>query len=121
MNRIIDVANLAETEALGRRLSQADPRSVLDENLQRLDEQNHRLNTALKGLLSSWEERLQGLSGKMEALSPLAILSRGYAAVFSLPGKKLVKKASDTSEGDALEVMLGKGRLKVRVEGRSHA
>lgn len=113
--RLEDLARQGET--LSARLRQADPRSVLNENLQRLDEQDHRLNAAWRNLMASFDERLQGLSGRLEALSPLAILSRGYAAVFSLPEKKVIKKASDTTLGQSLEVMLGKGRLKVKVEG----
>jgi exodeoxyribonuclease VII large subunit len=108
-----------ELEGWRLRLAQCDPRAVLEQNLQQLDEQAHRLNVALQNLLSSASAALSGLAGRLEALSPLAILARGYAAVYLLPGRTLVKKASQAQPGDALEVLLGDGRLQAKVEGVS--
>lgn len=62
----------------------------------------------------SGRERLMALSGQLNALSPLAVLSRGYA-VASLPDGALLKDASDAPVGTEIQVRLHKGRLETRV------
>ena len=48
------------------------------------------------------------------ALSPLAILSRGYAACFDAAGR-LLRSAQQIKAGGKIEVRLGKGRLGATV------
>ena len=52
-----------------------------------------------------------------EALSPVAILERGYALVFDAEGK-LVKDADQVSEGQEIEARLARGRLGAVVKKR---
>ena len=51
----------------------------------------------------------------LEALSPLAVLSRGYSITFGKEGKPLVKTA-DVQKGDMVTVKLADGELGARVE-----
>lgn len=60
------------------------------------------------------EEGLRGLVGKVQSLSPLAVLSRGYAVV-SKDGKAL-KDDADVAVGDSVEIRLQKGKIKAKVE-----
>jgi exodeoxyribonuclease VII large subunit len=53
-------------------------------------------------------------TASLEALSPLAILNRGYALVFDAKGQ-LVKDASRLKAGDALSARLARGRVRARV------
>ena len=57
---------------------------------------------------------LAAITGKLEALSPLAVLSRGYGAVFSEEGT-VVKNAADVSCGDTVTVRMHDGRIKASV------
>jgi exodeoxyribonuclease VII large subunit len=52
----------------------------------------------------------------LEALSPVAILNRGYALVFNLNGQ-LVKDAAQLQPGDELSARLARGRVRARVTG----
>ena len=54
--------------------------------------------------------------GSMDALSPLAVLRRGYSIVRSLPEQRIVMRAQDVQAGDFLEVLLSEGVLKVLVD-----
>jgi exodeoxyribonuclease VII large subunit len=56
------------------------------------------------------------LVAKLDALSPLAILSRGYAILLRPDGRAL-RDAEEAHEGDRLRVRLHRGALAVRVEG----
>jgi exodeoxyribonuclease VII large subunit len=62
------------------------------------------------------------VAGKLNALSPLATLSRGYSIARSLDGRTLAS-ASDFSEGDSFELMLNDGKIRATagkpVEGAS--
>lgn len=59
-------------------------------------------------------ERLQAVSGRLDALSPLAVLDRGYA-VCRKPGGGVVTSGSQVRVGDPLELLLHEGRLDVEV------
>ncbi len=70
----------------------------------------------------AWEARLgrarrgyETASRALEALSPLAVLGRGYALVFAADGT-LVRRAGAVGAGEAIEVRLGTGALGARVE-----
>jgi exodeoxyribonuclease VII large subunit len=51
---------------------------------------------------------LQALIGKLDALSPLAILERGYS-ICSRPDGRVVRSIDDISVGDALKVLFTDG------------
>jgi exodeoxyribonuclease VII large subunit len=53
-------------------------------------------------------------TASLEALSPLAILNRGYALVFDAKGR-LVKDASRFKPGDELSARLARGRVRAHV------
>jgi exodeoxyribonuclease VII large subunit len=53
-------------------------------------------------------------TASLEALSPLAILNRGYALVFDGKGR-LVKDAARLKAGDDLSARLARGRVRARV------
>jgi exodeoxyribonuclease VII large subunit len=59
---------------------------------------------------------LSAAAGKLQALSPLNIIARGYSVVQSVKDGKLVKSAEEVSAGDRLEVMLCDGRLLCTVD-----
>ncbi|HEY0784279.1 MAG TPA: exodeoxyribonuclease VII large subunit [Acidobacteriaceae bacterium] len=62
-------------------------------------------------------QQRQAMAGRLESLSPLSVLGRGYALVFDADGR-LVKRAAEVSRGDLLTLRLGEGRVRSRVEER---
>ncbi len=65
--------------------------------------------------LTAFHSRLQTTAGKLDALSPLAILHRGYSICLRLPGHEIVKDGSAVKMGDLVEVRLHRGRLRCHV------
>ncbi len=61
--------------------------------------------------------RLAPLLAQLDALSPLAILSRGYALAWKLPGRALVREASQLEPNDEIELRFGKGGANARIKG----
>jgi len=72
------------------------------------------LPRVIRALLFSRRARWEQLSARLDGLSPLKILDRGYAVVFD-PAGKLLTDASQVSVGDELKVRLANGELDTRV------
>ena len=47
----------------------------------------------------------------LDALSPLAILTRGYSVIQTVPSGRVVRRASEADVGDLLQARLSEGRL----------
>jgi exodeoxyribonuclease VII large subunit len=73
------------------------------------------LASVARTLLLRERGRLNQLSGQLEALSPLAILDRGYALVFDASGV-LLKDASRVKAGDEIFARLAKGTIAATVK-----
>jgi exodeoxyribonuclease VII large subunit len=59
--------------------------------------------------------RLEVTAASLDALSPLAVLHRGYSLAEDENGR-LLRDAADVAVGDAVRVRLAKGRLRCRIE-----
>lgn len=90
-----------------------DPRRLWEQRAQRVDELAARLPDAARRLLETLGLRLGATAGKLDAISPLKVLGRGYA-IAKVRGKVLTK-ASQAKEGDILTVRLHEGELNCEV------
>jgi exodeoxyribonuclease VII large subunit len=73
---------------------------------------------AWRNLLLQRRARLERLTSQMEALSPVAILDRGYALVFDSSGK-LVKDAAQVKVGEDIRARVARGELDATVKKTS--
>jgi exodeoxyribonuclease VII large subunit len=76
-----------------------------------------RLTAGQRARLAVVGERLSRASAQLEALSPLAVLGRGYSLSWDAKGN-LIRNASDVEPGDGIRLTLHRGELDCRVEGR---
>lgn len=103
-------------EQWAQRLARQHPRRRLQDRAQRLDELDYRLRQALQNRLQAVTQRLQAMSGRLHALSPLATVQRGYAIARRYPEGEILRRAADTQMGDAIEILLGEGRLRAEIK-----
>jgi len=75
-----------------------------------------RLQAAARLFLQSAHGKVQALDNSLQALSPLAVLDRGYAICRDARGN-IVKDAAGLSVGDPFSVRLAKGTIAARAEG----
>jgi exodeoxyribonuclease VII large subunit len=71
---------------------------------------------AMRTQLLETRAGLERRTAALEALSPLAILNRGYALIFDVKGE-LIKDASRLAVGDELSARLARGSVRARVSG----
>jgi exodeoxyribonuclease VII large subunit len=83
---------------------------------QRLDDLLHRGALAMTHRLTLERARLAGDSTRLNALSPLAVLERGYAVVTRHADGRLLQNAADTAAGEDVHIRLHQGSLDARVE-----
>jgi exodeoxyribonuclease VII large subunit len=99
-----------------KRLS--DPGRKLREHQQRLDELSLDLLSCFNKHLREMKSRAAHEAGRLNALSPLAVLERGYSIAHKLPEERIVKDAASLQVGDSLRLTFAKGRSVVRVEAK---
>ncbi|MDD6263165.1 MAG: exodeoxyribonuclease VII large subunit [Clostridiales bacterium] len=89
----------------------SSPLSYVDERGLYLDYVSRRLSTVGERILSSEERRFANLASKLDALSPLKVLKRGY--MIGIDGRgNAVRQTADISAGDELELRLSDGRAR---------
>ena len=100
--------------ALLKRLT--DPGRKLRENQQRLDELSIDLLRRFQECVRRSKNSLAELAGRLSALSPLAVLERGYAIAHKLPEERIVKSAAALQAGDQIRITFAEGQSFCRVE-----
>ena len=73
-----------------------------------------RLRTVASRMLRPYEQHTARAAGTLEALSPLKVLSRGYALVRDADGH-VVSSAADLAVGDEVDMLLGTGSARAQV------
>lgn len=107
-------AGRAQVTQLERRLYARHPRAVLAGARASLGPERVRLDAAMRRRLSRLHEELSGRAASLDALSPLAVLGRGYA-IAAAPSGRAVIDAGDLSPGDVVRVRVHRGAFSAQV------
>ncbi len=76
-----------------------------------------RLPVQMKASLTRERAVLQALEGQLDALSPLKVLSRGYAIAFRAADGRAIRSAADVKPGDAVRIKLQSDEVDATVTG----
>jgi len=119
----------AMTASLGRRarrhqvgvraLDQFDPRHRLAAIRMRLVEHDGALAKALTRRLHGADARFKGVAGRLESLSPLAVLGRGYAVAWDASRTRILRDAATLTSGEHVRVTLARGEIRCEVVSTS--
>ncbi len=102
------------------RLAANTPQLLLKKIKKRLEQTYINLYKSLIINNHSKQIRIRELTAKLEALSPLAILDRGYSVTRTIPDATIVKDSQVVALNQDLEVILAKGRLLCLVQGKTN-
>jgi len=81
-----------------------------------LDFLNRRLEDIIKNNINRHKGNLATIAGRLNALSPLSTLVRGYSICVSEETGEVLKNASDARPGDGVKVRLHRGTLLCHIE-----
>ena len=98
------------------RLRTISPKEKIGVSVSRLEGHVKRLRAARALFVRRRMDALETAAGRLELVSPLAVLARGYSLVRKEPDGALVKKAGDVKEKESVRIRLSEGGLLCRVE-----
>jgi exodeoxyribonuclease VII large subunit len=107
-------------EHLHRRLLARHPRVVIARARAGLGPLKTRLVMVLRMRLTTAGSQLGEQAARLDSLSPLAVLGRGYSIVRRADGR-IVRVSTDVSAGDSIELKLHQGGLAAEVTSIEHA
>ncbi len=102
-----------ELSSLQNRLQLRSPQTQLRTDRQRLDDLSHRAGLGVLHSLQLRRARLAGLQQRLAALSPLAVLGRGYAVVSHVDGQ-VVHSIIQVQPDDRLNIRVSDGQFTAR-------
>jgi exodeoxyribonuclease VII large subunit len=111
--QIVQLRTRVQEQALSHAFDEV--KSRLNNARARFDAASSACDAAIDLKLQDGRERLALAAASLDALSPLAVLQRGYAIAQDAAGKPL-RDASSVKPGDAVSVRLAKGKLGTRIE-----
>lgn len=111
--RIVDLRSRVQEQALSHAFDEV--KSKLRNARRRFDAASASCNRSMEESLQDARERLGLAAASLDALSPLAVLQRGYAIAQDASGKPL-RDAASVNAGAQVRVRLAKGNLNTRVE-----
>lgn len=117
----VERAALSSVDKRRRRLTElsakrclSSPLYPVEERGLRLDSLVHRFSAAAQRVTSRAGTRLASAVGKLDAMSPLRVLSRGYA--LANKDGRVLRSVNDIEDGESFELRLCDGTLPCRVD-----
>ena len=104
-----------QLQEIGERELERSPRRLISERKQELKLLHLQLMNRMQSRRDQVSNRKQVLAEKLDSLSPLAVLKRGYSICRHLASGRLIQSSRAVKEGDLLEVILGEGSLNCQV------
>ena len=101
-------------ESLKNRKVLQSPINYVNEKRMLLDHSAQKLTAAAQRNFTGQKQRFVRLTAKLDALSPLKVLSRGYSLVMDADGH-VVQRAAQVKIGDTVDIKLHQGSLTASV------
>jgi exodeoxyribonuclease VII large subunit len=95
-----------------------NPRTIIDDLIYRIDELDVIASRAIGRRIQLMRERLAAIACRADALSPVAVLGRGYSVTSDAETGKIITAAAGTAVGCRIHTRLASGSLVSRVEGK---
>lgn len=118
VGRLID-ERARDYRGLRQRLEQRDLARRLASIRGRLTAAEGRLSGAAHKTRHRADAHFRALAGRLENLSPLAVLGRGYAVCWNEDKTAIVRSAASVSPGDRVQIALASGEIGCRIETTS--
>lgn len=108
--------NLKHLKAVNETLMLNSPSHTITMQSQELAFHKRSLTQALKGSLDRKKRDIRSMKDKLDSLSPLSILKRGYSITKKLPEMNIVKDSNQVKTGDEVNILLARGTIECTVK-----
>ncbi|MGA2410484.1 MAG: exodeoxyribonuclease VII large subunit, partial [Candidatus Binataceae bacterium] len=105
-------------EHCSARLAEVNWRSAVIARRLRVDTLTQRMRASASATLGQKHSNLTAMASRLDAVSPLRVLERGYAVVLNERDGRAVVDAAQVNVNDDLEIRLSRGRLRARTTER---
>jgi exodeoxyribonuclease VII large subunit len=113
------VARLAmRVDAMGARLGEVAPRTMAERRRAAVAAAAARLVAAAERKQGGRRAALAAIAARLDSISPLKVLERGYAVVMNTRNGRAVIDAAEIELGDELDIRLSRGRVRARTVAR---
>jgi len=106
----------ATTQAWSQALASASPEGRVRHGMAIVPQLWSRLMGAMSHGLKQNEQRTHAYLDRLNSLSPLAILDRGYGILETVPHRQTIRDINQVSVGEQIRARLANGQLRCRVE-----
>ena len=103
-------------EWLGNRPVLQQPKDGVHQRARRVDELSLRLHSSVKTAVRERRAAMAAAAGKLETLSPLNVLGRGYSLTYKSAGGRLITSASELKPGERIVTRFQHGTASSVVE-----
>lgn len=100
---------------LAKRRELQRPEFLFEVPKQRLHEMSHRLTRVIQQRLESEQQTVAQFAARLDGLSPLEVLARGYSVTKTTDGN-VVRSIDEVASGEKLTTIVGDGEIHSRVE-----
>lgn len=100
-------------------LRYASPERRIQSEQQRVDELSRRMYSSLLHRVQLQSTHVKGMQRRLEALSPLAVLARGYAVVTRKDDGGVVSRVAQAKDGQEINIRVSDGQLDAEIVNRN--
>jgi len=99
-------------------LRYVSPARRIQSEIQRLDDLTRRAYSSLLHRIQLQSTHVKGMRRRLEALSPLAVLARGYAVVTRKEDGRVISRVSQAKSGENISVRVSDGEFEAEIVNR---
>ncbi len=100
---------------LSKRLLLVQPTKAIQQYQSTLNQVCRDLTLGYRQRMENRRFQLQELTSRLQSLSPLAVLARGYSICYRIADRTIIRKASDARPGEEVLIQLSEGALECTV------
>lgn len=106
-------AKHSQLKNLEKRLAAQDPRQIIQAQQQKIDFYHKQLSQLIKQKFNFHQQQIAHLASQLNALSPLAVLNRGYAVLSK--NSLVIDSTTKVTKGDEISAKIADGNLELKV------
>ncbi len=117
-NALMGLVDLNEEKLLNLKMSRAftKPYAIIEQYEQRLDELTKGAALRVGHMIQISEANCKSFTARLQGLSPLGVLRRGYSITENAAKREVIKDARSVNTGDLIRTRLNRGSIISRVD-----